>query len=227
MIVTENLTKIYKLGTTEVIGNKEISLKIEDGEFTAIMGPSGSGKSTLLHMVGGLDKPTSGKVIIDGLNIAELPDQTLCNMRRDQIGFIFQTFNLLPTLTTIENVMVPMAPRGLNNETRSRGMKVLKAVGLGDRIEHTPMELSGGQQQRVAIARALVNGPKILLADEPTGNLDTKSGREVLQLMKNMNDKSGVTIIIVTHDPKVADVTNRTIYLEDGKVVRDIRNGNK
>ena len=226
MIVTENLTKIYKMGTTEVIGNRDINLTIKDGEFAAIMGPSGSGKSTLLHMVGGLDKPTSGRVIINGLNIAKLSDQTLCDMRREQIGFIFQTFNLLPTLTTIENVIVPMSPRGLTAEIRTRGMNVLKAVGLADRIEHTPMELSGGQQQRVAIARALVNNPKILLADEPTGNLDTKSGRDILSLMKNMNIRSGVTVIIVTHDPKVADVTNRTIYLEDGKIVRDERNGN-
>ena len=226
MIVTENLTKIYKMGTTEVIGNLNINLTIKDGEFAAIMGPSGSGKSTLLHMVGGLDKPTSGRVIINGLNIAKLSDQTLCDMRREQIGFIFQTFNLLPSLTTIENVLVPMSPRGLTDEIRKRGMDVLKAVGLADRIEHTPMELSGGQQQRVAIARALVNSPKILLADEPTGNLDSKSGRDILTLMKNMNIRSGVTVIIVTHDPKVADVTNRTIYLEDGKIVRDVRNGN-
>lgn len=226
MIVTENLTKIYKMGTTEVIGNRDINLTIKDGEFAAIMGPSGSGKSTLLHMVGGLDKPTSGRVIINGLNIAKLSDQTLCDMRREQIGFIFQTFNLLPTLTTIENVIVPMSPRGLTDEIRTRSINVLKAVGLADRIEHTPMELSGGQQQRVAIARALVNNPKILLADEPTGNLDTKSGRDILSLMKNMNIRSGVTVIIVTHDPKVADVTNRTIYLEDGKIVRDERNGN-
>ncbi|MDY6958053.1 MAG: ABC transporter ATP-binding protein [Halobacteriota archaeon] len=223
MIVTENLTKIYRLGDTEVIGNNKINLCIEDGEFAAIMGPSGSGKSTLLHMIGGLDRPTSGKVIINGLNIAELSDKTLCDMRRDEIGFIFQTFNLLPTLTTIENVIVPVAPRGLNNEVRERGVRVLESVGLGDRIEHTPSELSGGQRQRVAIARALVNAPSILLADEPTGNLDSKSGREVLQLMKDMNKDSGVTVIIVTHDPKVADVTNRTILLEDGEILKDER----
>ncbi|MDY6865358.1 MAG: ABC transporter ATP-binding protein [Halobacteriota archaeon] len=221
MIVTENLTKIYRLGDTEVVGNYNINLHIGDGEFAAIMGPSGSGKSTLLHMIGGLDRPTSGKVIINGLNIAELSDRTLCDMRRDEIGFIFQTFNLLPTLTTIENVIVPVAPRGLNNEVRERGVRVLESVGLGDRIEHTPSELSGGQRQRVAIARALVNAPSILLADEPTGNLDSKSGREVLQLMKDMNKDSGVTVIIVTHDPKVADVTDRTIILEDGEILKD------
>lgn len=223
MIVTENLTKIYRLGDTEVVGNININIRIEDGEFAAIMGPSGSGKSTLLHMIGGLDRPTSGKIMINGLNIAELSDKTLCDMRRDELGFIFQTFNLLPTLTTIENVIVPVAPRGLNGDVRARGVRVLEAVGLGDRLEHTPSELSGGQRQRVAIARALVNNPSILLADEPTGNLDSNSGREVLQLMKNMNKNSGVTVIIVTHDPKVADVTNRTIILEDGKIVKDER----
>ncbi len=223
MITTENLTKIYRLGDTEVIGNYNINLCIEDGEFAAIMGPSGSGKSTLLHMIGGLDRPTSGNILINGLNIAELSDKTLCDMRRDEIGFIFQTFNLLPTLTAMENVIVPMAPRGLNDEVRARGVRVLESVGLGDRMEHTPSELSGGQRQRVAIARALVNNPNILLADEPTGNLDSKSGREVLQLMKDMNEESGVTVIIVTHDPKVADITNRTILLEDGEIVKDER----
>ncbi|MDY6966181.1 MAG: ABC transporter ATP-binding protein [Halobacteriota archaeon] len=227
MIVTENLTKIYELGDTKVVGNVDINLTIKDNEFTAIMGPSGSGKSTLLHMIGGLDRPTRGKVIIDGLNIAEMSDKTLCDMRRDKIGFIFQTFNLVPTLTTIENVIVPMAPRGLYGDVWERAMMVLESVGLGDRIEHTPSELSGGQRQRVAIARALVNNPGILLADEPTGNLDTKSGKEVLELMKNMNTNSGVTVIIVTHDPKVADLTDRTIYLEDGNVIRDEYNGNR
>jgi len=223
MITTENLTKIYRLGDTEVIGNVNINLCIEDGEFVAIMGPSGSGKSTLLHMIGGLDRPTSGKILINGLNIAELSDKTLCDMRRDEIGFIFQTFNLLPTLTTMENVIVPVAPRGLDGEVWARGVHVLESVGLGDRMEHTPSELSGGQRQRVAIARALVNNPNILLADEPTGNLDSKSGREVLQLMKDMNKGSGVTVIIVTHDPKVADITNRTILLEDGEIIKDER----
>lgn len=227
MIEIENLTKIYKLGETEVIGTKDVNIKIEDGEFISIMGPSGSGKSTLLHMLGGLDKPTYGRVLIDGIDLADLGDTQLCDLRRDKIGFIFQSFNLLPVLNAIENVIVPLASRGISNGRIERAKELLDMVGLGDRIDHTPNQLSGGQQQRVAIARALINSPEIVLADEPTGELDTKSGEEVVQLMGDLSKKEGVTIIVVTHDPKVSEKTDRIIQLEDGMVVRDERNGNK
>jgi ABC-type antimicrobial peptide transport system, ATPase component len=221
MIETRNLTKIYKLGDTDVIGAKEINLKIEEGEFLSIMGPSGSGKSTLLYLIGGLDKPTSGDVLIDGVNIVEMEERALCEVRRDKIGFIFQEFNLISTLTAIENTLVPLIPMGVSDDEMERGMKLLEAFGLKDRIDHLPGQLSGGQQQRVAIARALINEPEIVLADEPTGELDTKSGDELIQLMEEMNRREGVTFIIVTHDPVVSGKTRRTIFLQDGMIVKD------
>jgi len=221
MIETRNLTKIYKLGDTDVIGAKEINLKIEEGEFLSVIGPSGSGKSTLLYLIGGLDKPTSGDVLIDGVNIVEMEERALCEVRRDKIGFIFQEFNLISTLTAIENTLVPLIPMGVSDDEMERGMKLLKSFGLKDRIDHLPGQLSGGQQQRVAIARALINEPEIVLADEPTGELDTKSGDELIQLMEEMNRQEGVTFIIVTHDPVVSGKTRRTIFLQDGRVVKD------
>ena len=221
MIETRNVTKIYKLGDTDVIGAKEINLKIEEGEFLSIMGPSGSGKSTLLYLIGGLDKPTSGDVLIDGVNIVEMEERALCEVRRDKIGFIFQEFNLISTLTAIENTLVPLIPMGVSDDEMERGMKLLEAFGLKDRIDHLPGQLSGGQQQRVAIARALINEPEIVLADEPTGELDTKSGDELIQLMEEMNRREGVTFIIVTHDPVVSGKTRRTIFLQDGMIVKD------
>ena len=221
MIETRNLTKIYKLGDTDVIGAKEINLKIEEGEFLSIMGPSGSGKSTLLYLIGGLDKPTSGDVLIDGVNIVEMEERALCEVRRDKIGFIFQEFNLISTLTAIENTLVPLIPMGVSADGMERGMKLLEAFDLKDRIDHLPGQLSGGQQQRVAIARALINEPEIVLADEPTGELDTKSGDELIQLMEEMNRREGVTFIIVTHDPVVSGKTRRTIFLQDGMIVKD------
>jgi putative ABC transport system ATP-binding protein len=221
MIETRNLTKIYKLGDTDVIGAKEINIKIEEGEFLSIMGPSGSGKSTLLYLIGGLDKPTSGDVLIDGVNIVEMEERALCEVRRDKIGFIFQEFNLISTLTAIENTLVPLIPRGVSDDGMERGMKLLESFDLKDRIDHLPGQLSGGQQQRVAIARALINEPEIVLADEPTGELDTKSGDELIQLMEEMNRREGVTFIIVTHDPVVSGKTRRTIFLQDGMIVKD------
>jgi len=221
MIETRNLTKIYKLGDTDVIGAKEINLKIEEGEFLSIMGPSGSGKSTLLYLIGGLDKPTSGDVLIDGVNIVEMEERALCEVRRDKIGFIFQEFNLISTLTAIENTLVPLIPMGVSDDEMERGMKLLESFDLKDRIDHLPGQLSGGQQQRVAIARALINEPEIVLADEPTGELDTKSGDELIQLMEEMNRREGVTFIIVTHDPVVSGKTRRTIFLQDGMIVKD------
>jgi len=221
MIETRNVTKIYKLGDTDVIGAKEINLKIEEGEFLSIMGPSGSGKSTLLYLIGGLDKPTSGDVLIDGVNIVEMEERALCEVRRDKIGFIFQEFNLISTLTAIENTLVPLIPMGVSDDEMERGMKLLESFDLKDRIDHLPGQLSGGQQQRVAIARALINEPEIVLADEPTGELDTKSGDELIHLMEEMNRREGVTFIIVTHDPVVSGKTRRTIFLQDGMIVKD------
>ncbi|MDY6959972.1 MAG: ABC transporter ATP-binding protein [Halobacteriota archaeon] len=224
MIKVENLVKIYKMGEVEVVGASNINLQVQEGEFLSIMGPSGSGKSTLLHLLGGLDKPTSGRVYIDDVDISKLSYSELCNIRRDKIGFIFQSFNLLPTLNVIENVFVPLAPTGISDEKREYAKELIELVGLGDRIHHTPNKLSGGEQQRVAIARAFINNPDIILADEPTGNLDSKSGREVMQLMKNMNKNEGVTLVIVTHDPNVGNDTDRTIYIRDGEILMDLDN---
>lgn len=226
MIRVEDLVKIYKMGDVEVVGANNINLQVKEGEFISIMGPSGSGKSTLLHLLGGLDRPTSGKVYIDGVDISELSYSDLCNIRRDKIGFIFQSFNLLPTLNIIENVFVPLAPSGITSEKREYAKELIDLVGLGDRIHHTPNKLSGGEQQRVAIARAFINKPDIILADEPTGNLDSKSGKEVMQLMKDMNIDEGVTLVIVTHDPNVGNETDRTIHIRDGEILKDQVNGN-
>ena len=221
MIILENLTKIYKMGDSKVVGANGINLQIYEGEFVSIMGPSGSGKSTLLHLIGGLDRPTSGRVSIEGVDITKLNYSKLCDLRKDKIGFIFQNFNLLPTLNALENVFVPLVPEGISNKKKEFAKELLEKVGLKDRMYHTPNQLSGGQQQRVAIARAFVNNPKIILADEPTGNLDTNSGKEVIKLMQDINRKEGVTIIIVTHDHNIGKETDRTIYLQDGEVIKD------
>ncbi len=226
MIKVDNLAKIYKMGDVEVVGAKGINLQVQEGEFISIMGPSGSGKSTLLHLLGGLDRPTSGKIYIDGVDISELSYSDLCNVRRDKIGFVFQSFNLIPTLDVIENVFVPLAPRGISDEKRKYAKELIELVGLGDRIHHVPSKLSGGEQQRVAIARAFINNPDIILADEPTGNLDSKSGEEVMQLMKDMNIDEGVTLVIVTHDSNVGNETNRTVHLKDGEILKDVINVN-
>jgi len=226
MIKVDNLTKIYNMGDTEVIGAKDINLQVKKGEFMSIMGPSGSGKSTVLHLLGGLDRPTSGKIYIDDVDISELSYSGLCNVRRDKIGFVFQSFNLIPTLNVIENVFVPLAPKGISDEKREYAKELIDLVGLGGRIHHTPNKLSGGEQQRVAIARAFINNPDIILADEPTGNLDTKNGKEVMQLMRDMNIEEGVTLVIVTHDQNVGNETDRTIHLRDGEILKDIINKN-
>ncbi|MDY6964796.1 MAG: ABC transporter ATP-binding protein [Halobacteriota archaeon] len=224
MIELEDLTRIYKMGDIEVVGADKINLQIYDGEFISMMGPSGSGKSTLLHLIGGLDRPTSGKILIDGRDLSKLNYSKLCDLRRDKIGFIFQSFNLLPTLNALENVFVPLAPKGITKEKREYAKELLKLVDLKDRMYHNPNQLSGGQQQRVAIARAFINHPKILLADEPTGNLDYKSGKEVMELMRRMNKEEGVTMIIVTHDPGVGKETDKTIHLRDGKILKQWKN---
>ncbi len=219
VIQAEGLTKVYKMGDVEVHALRGLSLKIARGEVVAIMGPSGSGKSTLMNMIGCLDHPTSGDYILDGEQISHLRDDQLAAIRNRKVGFVFQSFNLLPRATAQANVELPMRYSGNGRDRKARARAALELVGLGDRLRHRPNELSGGQQQRVAIARALVNNPAIILADEPTGNLDSKSGEEIMQLLLKLNQENGTTLIIVTHDPNVAARTQRIIQIMDGVVV--------
>jgi putative ABC transport system ATP-binding protein len=213
--------KIYRMGKVEVPALQGIDLNIESGEFVSIMGPSGCGKSTLMHIVGCLDRPTSGVVHLDEVDIGELDDNQLANIRNRKVGFVFQTFNLLPKLNAVENIELPLVYAGVKPEQRSmRSTELLKLVGLSDRAHHRPAELSGGQSQRVAIARALTNNPAIILADEPTGNLDSKSGAEIIRLFTELN-RAGSTIILVTHDAGIANHSKRIIQLKDGLVVAD------
>jgi len=218
VIQARNLTKVYKMGEVEVHALQGVSLEIARGEVVAIMGPSGSGKSTLMNIIGCLDRPTSGEYILDGEQVSRLSDDQLASIRNRKVGFVFQSFNLLSRATALANVELPMRYAGIGHGRRERARAALEAVGLGDRIHHRPNELSGGQQQRVAIARALVNDPAIILADEPTGNLDSKSGEEIIQLLLNLNQERGTTLVIVTHDAEVAARTQRIIRLRDGLV---------
>ena len=216
VIQFEDVVKIYPLKAGDVTALNHISFSVERGEFISIMGPSGSGKSTLLNLLGCLDMPTSGDIYISGTRIRDMPDTELTSLRRDRIGFIFQYFNLFPLLNIIENVSFPQMLKGGVNVEKAK--EVLRAVQLDEHLyTHTPMELSGGQQQRVAVARALINDPDILLCDEPTGNLDSKTGASIMELMTELN-KNGSTIIVVTHDPNVANYTNRTIRIVDGRI---------
>ena len=209
------------MGPVTVKALDGVNLKVKRGEYLSIMGPSGSGKTTLFNMIGGIDRPTRGRVYIDGVDIAKLDAYELAWLRCRKIGYIFQTFNLIPVLTAIENVMLPMIFAGVEREERFRkAREILEMVGLGERLDHKPAELSGGQQQRVAIARALANDPALILADEPTGNLDLQTGLEIITLLREMNKEKGVTIIAATHDLKMIDVSDRIIYLRDGRIDR-------
>jgi len=218
VIVAENLVKTYKMGDIEVNALRGLTMSIDRGEVVAIVGPSGSGKSTLMNILGCLDRPTSGTYTLDGESVAGLTDDQLANIRNRKVGFIFQSFNLLSRATALSNVELPLRYSGKTEGRRERARQSLEAVGLKDRMNHKPFELSGGQQQRVAIARALVNDPAIIMADEPTGNLDSKVGQEIMDLLLNLNHKVGTTLIIVTHDPKVAAQTQRVIRIRDGMV---------
>jgi putative ABC transport system ATP-binding protein len=218
MIEIENITKVYQMGETEVRALNGISLKIDDGEWVAITGPSGSGKSTLMAILGCLDSPTSGIYRFDGTDVAKMRDDQLAAVRNKKIGFVFQQFNLLARTSALENVELPLLYSTANHR-HDRAKAALEAVGLGDRIKHHPNELSGGQQQRVAIARALVTEPSIILADEPTGNLDSKTSKEIMELFARLHSERGITVIFVTHDPTIAANANRVIHIMDGVVV--------
>jgi putative ABC transport system ATP-binding protein len=230
IIQTIDLTKVYGMGDATVAALDGVSLEIKAGEFVAIMGPSGSGKSTLMHILGCLSRPTGGQYILDGQDISDMSKKELAIVRNRKLGFIFQAYNLLPRTTALRNVMMPMLydrDRNLNDEEgEEKALKMLEMVGLGDRVHHQPQELSGGQQQRVAIARALINDPVLIIADEPTGNLDSHSGREILNLLHTLHQQ-GVTIVMVTHDSITAEYTQRVIHLADGKIDQIKYNGRK
>jgi putative ABC transport system ATP-binding protein len=218
LIEAKDLIKVYLMGEVEVHALRGVSLQVASGEVISIMGPSGSGKSTLMNIIGCLDRPTNGTYRLNGQETFDLSDDQLAEIRNQMVGFVFQTFNLLGRQTALSNVELPMRYAGVTNGRRKRAIEALEAVGLSDRIRHRPNELSGGEQQRVAIARALVNNPAIILADEPTGNLDSKSGAEVMNILLGLNEKYGTTLVFVTHDPEIAALTQRVIMLKDGRV---------
>jgi putative ABC transport system ATP-binding protein len=221
VIELDDIRKVYRMGEVDVNALDGLTLRVQRGDVMAIMGPSGSGKSTLMNIIGCLDRPTSGTYRLDGKTVSELKDDSLAEIRNRKVGFVFQSFNLLGRSTATANVELPLRYSGVNQGRRERAQEVLRLVGLEERMQHRPMELSGGQQQRVAIARALVNKPAIILADEPTGNLDSRSGAEILDLLLKLNRDSGVTLIIVTHDSSVAARAHRTIRLKDGCIEED------
>lgn len=221
IVRTKNLAKEYTMGGQTLRALDGVQLDIRRGEYISLMGPSGSGKSTLFNMIGGLDKPTEGSVFIDEVDMAQLDAAELAYLRCRRIGYIFQTFNLIMVMTALENVTLPMIFAGVpSDEAAEKGVQLLKTVGLGERLHHKPTELSGGQQQRVAIARSFANDPVIILADEPTGNLDMRTGKEIIELLRMMNKERGVTIISATHDLKMLDVSDRIVWIRDGKIER-------
>lgn len=227
MIKVSHIFKIYKNDSVETVALNDVSFEIKEGEFVAIMGPSGSGKSTLMHILGALDTPTSGTYYLDGKEIGKLSEDELADIRNKKVGFVFQAYNLLPRMTALKNVMLPMVYAGIPKEERIiKAKKLLEAVGLGNRLGYTPNQLSGGQQQRVAIARSLANNPKVILADEPTGNLATTQGEEVMAIFQQLNEK-GHTIVIITHEPYIAQFARRIIHLKDGKIIADNNNRKK
>lgn len=220
VIDVRDLRKFYVVGEVEVRALNGVSLTVQRGEFIAIMGPSGSGKSTMMNMLGALDQPTEGSYLLDGIDVSSLKDHELAEIRNRKIGFVFQNFNLLPRTSAVRQVELPLIYAGAGHR-RDRAVEALESVGLGERMHHTPGELSGGQQQRVAIARALVNHPAIILADEPTGNLDSKSGTDVLRIFQGLNEDNGITVVFVTHDPFIAQHTRRIVVLRDGAITSD------
>src|ERR1035437_801920 len=225
MIDVSHLSKIYKMDTVETVALDDVSFSIKKGEFVAIMGPSGSGKSTLMHIIGALDSPTSGTYILDGKDVGKLSKDELAEIRNKNIGFVFQSFNLLPRTTAIKNVALPMVYAGIPKEERmKRAEKLLNDVGLGDRINHTSSQLSGGQMQRVAIARSLAMNPAIILADEPTGNISTIQAEEIMRIFQGLQ-KQGHTIVLITHEPSIAAFSQRIIHIKDGKIEKEIKNG--
>jgi putative ABC transport system ATP-binding protein len=218
-ILLKSVSRTYVMGRENLAALDGVNLEIVDGEFVAIMGPSGSGKSTLANAIGGLDKPNSGSILVDGEEINRMGDGRLSEYRNKKIGFVFQAFNLLPTYTALENVMIPLILSGVSSKVRrEKAYECLKAVGLENRADHKPNQLSGGERQRVSIARALVNDPQIIIADEPTGNLDSKKSEEIVSLLKNLNRKKKITLIVITHDPNVAREADRTLHMHDGKI---------
>ncbi len=218
VILTRDITKVYQMGEVQVNALAGVSISIQQGEVVAIMGPSGSGKSTLMNIIGCLDRPTSGEYFLDGELVSNMTDDQLAVVRNQKVGFVFQNFNLLSRSSALLNVELPLRYAGMVEGRREKAIEALTSVGLGDRVNHRPTELSGGQQQRVAIARAIINNPAIIMADEPTGNLDSRSGDEIMDLLLNLNKSFGTTLIVVTHDPKIAKLTQRVINLYDGLV---------